>query len=191
MLILTRFTLHPSLSLARVASHLPFNYTGADFYALCSDAMLKAVNRQAARVDDKIKALNRQRSSGQISTAYFFDHYATNEDVAVTVKEEDFAGAMRELIPSVSAKELAHYQRVRAQFEQSDAQETNGTLRAAHVDTRPGKSVEEQVRKDESRTLLANGHSNVKSKSKGKGKANESTSLVYQEATASDDEELY
>src|SRR4051812_8604113 len=96
----TRFTLHPSLSLPTIASKLPFTYTGADFYALCSDAMLKAVTRQASHVDSKIHSINASKlSSGKpkISTAYFFDHFATKEDVAVMVTEEDFFAAEREL----------------------------------------------------------------------------------------------
>ncbi len=138
-----RFTLHPSLSLRTIASHLPFTYTGADFYALCSDAMLKAVTRQATLVDTKIRAINAERAashppdspgSGPISTAYFFDHFATPEDVAVMVTEQDFLDAHRELVPSVSAGELAHYERVRATFEgvkekaeQLEKEKVNGT----------------------------------------------------------------
>ncbi|CAK7219329.1 peroxisomal assembly protein [Sporothrix bragantina] len=111
-----KFTLHPSVSLRSIAQQLPFTYTGADFYALCSDAMLKAVTRQASAVDAKIEAM---ASSGKkpMSTAYYFDHYATPEDVAVLVTEEDFLEANRELVPSISAGELAHYERVRATFE--------------------------------------------------------------------------
>ncbi|KAK4150351.1 hypothetical protein C8A00DRAFT_18096 [Chaetomidium leptoderma] len=138
-----KFTLHPTVSLRAVSERLPFTYTGADFYALCSDAMLKAVTRQASLVDAKIKAINNAATdpfssdnnidpadpephnprggsgsgSGPISTAYFFDHYATPEDVAVMVTEQDFLDAHAELIPSVSAGELAHYERVRATFE--------------------------------------------------------------------------
>jgi len=131
-----RFTLDPSVSLAAVAEQLPFTYTGADFYALCSDAMLKAVTRQAGLVDAKIKALNAARETRQlVSTAYFFDHHATPEDVAVMVMEHDFMEAHRELIPSVSAGELAHYERVRATFEggrdkqqQQQQQQDNGLL---------------------------------------------------------------
>ncbi|KAK4453325.1 hypothetical protein QBC34DRAFT_395299 [Podospora aff. communis PSN243] len=111
-----KFTLHPSVSLRAVAEQLPFTYTGADFYALCSDAMLKAVTRQASLVDAKIKAINATRAQ-PITTAYFFDHHATGDDVAVMVTEQDFIDAHRELIPSVSAGELAHYERVRASFE--------------------------------------------------------------------------
>ncbi|KAF3056422.1 Peroxisomal biogenesis factor 6 [Daldinia childiae] len=119
-----KFTLHPSVSLPVVAEHLPFTYTGADFYALCSDAMLKAVTRQASLVDTKIRVINTEREKdghGPISTANFFDHHATPEDVAVMVTEQDFLDANRELIPSVSAGELAHYEQVRATFENHDS----------------------------------------------------------------------
>ncbi|KAK3694027.1 hypothetical protein B0T22DRAFT_59289 [Podospora appendiculata] len=123
-----KFTLHPSVSLRAVADKLPFTYTGADFYALCSDAMLKAVTRQATLVDAKIRALNSRSAAHDthdthdtqkqpITTANFFDLHATPEDIAVMVTEHDFLEAHRELIPSVSAGELAHYEAVRASFE--------------------------------------------------------------------------
>ena len=81
--------------------------------------MLKAVTRQASAVDAQVRALNSAKRDDEmaITTAYFFDHYAKPEDVAVMVTEEDFLLAQRELVPSVSAMELEHYQRVRAQFE--------------------------------------------------------------------------
>ena len=91
-----KFTLHPDLSLSRIAERLPFTYTGADLYALCSDAMLKAITRQATAVDEKIKALPEP-----VTTAYFFDHLATPDDVSVMVTEEDFLEANAELVPSV------------------------------------------------------------------------------------------
>lgn len=93
--------------------------------------MLKAVTRQASLADAKIAKINaspeQQRKGTKISTAYFFDHYATKEDVAVMVMEEDFYGAQKELIPSVSMGELEHYQKVRAQFEKVDDKATNGS----------------------------------------------------------------
>lgn len=81
--------------------------------------MLKAVTRQATQVDNKIKAINSspENTEHPISTAHFFDHHATPEDVAVMVMEQDFVDAHRELVPSVSAGELQHYERVRATFE--------------------------------------------------------------------------
>ncbi|RKF73254.1 Peroxisomal biogenesis factor 6 [Golovinomyces cichoracearum] len=115
-----RFNLHPNLSLENLVRKLPFTYTGADFYALCSDAMLNAVTRQSSLVDSRVSEINDNNArsgKGKISIAYFFDHFATDEDVAVTVTEEDFRTAQTGLIPSVSAKELENYQRVRTQFE--------------------------------------------------------------------------
>lgn len=79
--------------------------------------MLKAVTRQASAVDAKIKVLNEESGGKQLTTASFFDHHATAEDIAVMVTEEDFILAHKELIPSVSAGELAHYEKVRASFE--------------------------------------------------------------------------
>lgn len=49
-----KFKLHPDLSLQKVAESCPFHYTGADFYALCSDALLKAMSRKAEELDEKI-----------------------------------------------------------------------------------------------------------------------------------------
>lgn len=90
--------------------------------------MLKAVTRQAAQVDAKIQKLNAAPDlKHPISTSYFFDHYATPEDVAVMVTERDFMDAHRELIPSVSAGELAHYERVRATFEGGRENQPAGT----------------------------------------------------------------
>ena len=92
-----KFTMHPGLSLQRVAESLPFTYTGADLYALCSDAMLKAITKQASLVDNKIKNL----PAGPVTTAYFFDHLATAEDISVMVTEDDFSAAQTELVGSV------------------------------------------------------------------------------------------
>ena len=49
-----KFRLDPELNLSDIAEQCPFNYTGADLYALCSDAMLKAMTRKAEEVDAKI-----------------------------------------------------------------------------------------------------------------------------------------
>ncbi|KAF2724938.1 AAA-domain-containing protein [Polychaeton citri CBS 116435] len=115
-----KFTLSPNLSLARVAAALPFTFTGADLYALCSDAMLKAVTRSARLVDSKLAIINKERAARNqtlASVAYYFDHHATDEDTQVEVEEEDFMRAKSELVPSVSLEELRHYETVRNTFE--------------------------------------------------------------------------
>ena len=50
-----KFRLDPNLDLMHdVVEKCPFNFTGADFYALCTDALLKAMTRKAEEVDAKI-----------------------------------------------------------------------------------------------------------------------------------------
>ncbi|KAK0618244.1 hypothetical protein B0T17DRAFT_618860 [Bombardia bombarda] len=171
-----KFTLHPSVSLRSVAEKLPFTYTGADFYALCSDAMLKAVTRQASLVDAKIKALNSSGQDGKqqpLSTAAFFDHHATPDDIAVMVTEEDFINAHRELIPSVSAGELAHYERVRASFEgagETAAKSQGGAGGALALRNGNGSSLAAPGSGGGRRTI-SGASSRSNNKGKGKGKA--------------------
>ncbi|KAJ9646526.1 peroxisomal assembly protein [Coniosporium tulheliwenetii] len=136
-----------SLSLRQIASQLPFTYTGADLYALCSDAMLKAITRTAHRVDAKVAALNidpeRPPNAPPITIAHFFDHFATAEDTAVEVTEEDFVAARRELVPSVSADELVHYERVRRTFEGvGSAKEKGERLAAGQLADRTARELE-------------------------------------------------
>ncbi|RDL38361.1 p-loop containing nucleoside triphosphate hydrolase [Venustampulla echinocandica] len=210
-----KFTLHPSLSLARVASHLPFTYTGADFYALCSDAMLKAVTRQASLVDAKIAAINASAVTDKpkISTAYFFDHYATKDDVDVVVTEEDFINAEKELVPSVSQGELVHYQRVRAQFEKVEEKKPDlkGKGKAIAIDGpisevngRPMSSVKEKGKgkiidrkgkgkaverwDDPTEDYEDEGINGFDSRPAMKGKA---VDMGFQQGSLDDDEELY
>ena len=120
-----KFHLDPSCSLARVAEKLPFTYTGADLYALCSDAMLKAVMRRAGDIDAHAKRAD-------CTVAEYFDTHASTSDLEVLVEEQDFEKASRELVGSVSAKELEHYQRVRERFEQPEEDPTiNGSLNSS------------------------------------------------------------
>lgn len=49
-----KFRLDPALDLMDVARACPFNFTGADFYALCADALLKAMSRKAQEIDARI-----------------------------------------------------------------------------------------------------------------------------------------
>lgn len=95
-----KLTLDANVDLTQVASRLPFTYTGADLYALCSDAMLKAITRKTKQVDIEVQQASRARGE-EISTAYYFDHLARPDDTVVVVGEDDFAAAQRELVASV------------------------------------------------------------------------------------------
>ena len=120
-----KFHLSKDVNLKRVASRLPLTYTGADLYALCSDAMLKAITRKTKAVDVKVAELSRQRGE-PVSTGWFFDHIAGPEDIEVVVNDEDFVAAQRELVGSVSAKELDHFERIKRMFEAQDISSGTG-----------------------------------------------------------------
>ncbi|KAL4870901.1 hypothetical protein BDV12DRAFT_165448 [Aspergillus spectabilis] len=165
-----KFALAPDVSLGRVSERLPLTYTGADLYALCSDAMLKAITRKATAVDEKIKQL----PGGPVSTAYFFDHLATPDDVSVLVTEEDFDAAQGELVPSVSAKELEHFERIRQMFESTDEQKQEQaaspqTIGDAIEALRLGNGTDEIIGGP-----VTNGDQPLSSDAKGKGKQGES-----------------
>ncbi len=95
-----KFALDTNVDLTRVASRLPLTYTGADLYALCSDAMLKAITKKTKQVDVKVQEASWARGE-ELSTAYYFDHLATPDDTTVIVGEDDFIAAQSELVASV------------------------------------------------------------------------------------------
>ncbi|THG96832.1 hypothetical protein EW026_g5078 [Hermanssonia centrifuga] len=115
-----KFKLDPELDLQRVAESCPFHYTGADFYALCSDALLKAMSRKAEELELKIAALNAEpadlRHPYPLTPQYFLAEMASSADIDVLVSQDDFDSALRELVPSVSQDEMEHYARVQRQF---------------------------------------------------------------------------
>ncbi|KAI9034131.1 P-loop containing nucleoside triphosphate hydrolase protein [Hyaloraphidium curvatum] len=134
-----KFRLHPDLDLRKVAEKCPFNYTGADFYALCSDAMLKAMVRKIAEVDEKIEAMNkagpREGAPYPITPSYYLEHMAAPSDYLVEVQEVDFDAAQRELVPSVPMAELERYLRIRQRFETATAKkEEKGVEEVADVE---------------------------------------------------------
>ncbi|CUS24980.1 LAQU0S23e00342g1_1 [Lachancea quebecensis] len=111
-----KFTLHQDVDFSKLAEICPFNYTGADFYALCSDAMLNAMTRVSKEVDEKVADYCKAHGK-TISVSYWFDKVATSEDAKVVVKMRDFLKAQQELAPSVSQEELNHYLSVKRNFE--------------------------------------------------------------------------
>jgi len=117
-----KIRLDPGLDLENVANRCPFNYTGADFYALCSDAMLNAMSRTAEKVDAKIAVLNREKDGHHpypITPQYYLSEMASAEDILVQVSQVDFDRALDSLVPSVSQAEMDHYAEVQKRFSQA------------------------------------------------------------------------
>ncbi|KEQ76215.1 AAA-domain-containing protein [Aureobasidium namibiae CBS 147.97] len=196
-----KFTLDPELDLGRVAEKLPFTYTGADLYALCSDAMLKAITRSARIVDNRVAEINDERARRSppeppISVAYFFDHFATEVDTSVVVAEEDFMAAERELVPSVSADELGHYERVRREFEggkekeEKASQQPNGT--GSRNINGKGKAIDQEFTDSvDEDFVIRTDHLSINGSGKGKGKARAEIPDGARFGEGADDEDMY
>ncbi|KAF8979816.1 peroxisomal assembly protein [Entomortierella lignicola] len=177
-----KFRLHPSLDLANVAEKCPFNYTGADFYALCTDAMLKAMSRTADGIEKRVVAINSDDTSAlprPITSQYYLDHLAKPDEILVQVTEEDFDQALAELIPSVSAQELEHYRQVQKMFNSDDFAKDMEAAAAAEEAAKQKKEVEdremsEAIRKvEEAQRLLSEEQEESPPKHKGKGRASD------------------
>ncbi|KAM5535554.1 hypothetical protein V8D89_010721 [Ganoderma adspersum] len=116
-----KFKLHPELNLERIAEQCPFHYTGADFYALCADALLKAMSRKAEELEGTIAELNASPPPDSphpfpLTPQYYLGELATPAETEVLVSEDDFNAALRELVPSVSQAEMDHYARIQQRF---------------------------------------------------------------------------
>ncbi|ESN98890.1 hypothetical protein HELRODRAFT_162356 [Helobdella robusta] len=91
-----KFQIEDRGCLQRIVDKCPRQMTGADFYALCSDALISATRRIISKIE-----------AGQAT----LDVHA---DVVVT--EDDFNEALHQFKPSLSLKELIRYEELKEQF---------------------------------------------------------------------------
>ncbi|XP_024145407.1 peroxisome assembly factor 2 isoform X2 [Oryzias melastigma] len=88
--ILRRFQLDPAVNLQEVVDRCPALMTGADLYALCSDAMTAAIKRKILLIEGGLDS----------------------EESPVLLSAEDFSSALETFKPSVSEQELHRYQNI-------------------------------------------------------------------------------
>ncbi|XP_041789279.1 peroxisome assembly factor 2 isoform X1 [Chelmon rostratus] len=88
--ILRKFQLDSSVDLREVLDRCPAHVTGADLYALCSDAMTAAIKRKIGLIEDGLDS----------------------EDSPVLLSVEDFSAALENFRPSVSDQELQRYRNI-------------------------------------------------------------------------------
>ena len=69
---LHRFHLGKAVDLARVAHACPLNFTGADFYALCSDALLNVIKGRVAQLEEALGTIWSLFSSLFFLLVFFF-----------------------------------------------------------------------------------------------------------------------
>ncbi|XP_028580738.2 peroxisome biogenesis factor 6 [Podarcis muralis] len=92
--ITRKFKLDPSVSLLGILDKCPVQLTGADIYALCSDAMMSAIKRKVAWIEEGLDT----------------------ETSDLTLTMEDFVQAATRLQPSVSEPELLRYKLIQQRF---------------------------------------------------------------------------
>ncbi|ETV96419.1 hypothetical protein H310_10565 [Aphanomyces invadans] len=112
-----KFHLADSVDLNAVVALCPLHFTGADFYALCSMALSLAIKDRVAELESYIAAANQDDvySARPLHTAMVLEKMSPDE-LQVQVTHDHFAAALPHIVPSVSASELAHYEKLRQQF---------------------------------------------------------------------------
>lgn len=112
-----KFTLGADCDFARLLATAPLTLTGADFYALCADAFLAAVEEMVVPPkrhtddDDDDEEPADEEEDDDAPVAEIVD-----ADARVVVSQRHFAAALASLTPSVSEAELRSYERLQAQF---------------------------------------------------------------------------
>lgn len=135
-----KFVLHGDVDLKEVAAACPDRLTGADMYALCSDAWMSSMKRVAQSIEGSGEMLGEvddeesismpgnglgiengdikqcDRSEGEI--------YGRNSkkeelgaEVLVTVQQRDFVEALSRLRPSLREEDIAQYEAIRWEYE--------------------------------------------------------------------------
>ncbi|CAD2215325.1 Holliday junction DNA helicase RuvB P-loop domain/AAA domain (Cdc48 subfamily)/ATPase family associated with various cellular activities (AAA), putative [Angomonas deanei] len=92
-----KFSLSSDVDLEKVVEPLDFLYTGADFFALCSDAMMFAVN-------DTLEKMKNQTAD------------AASPEVSIAVTMNHFIKARDQLKASVSVDDLKKYEAMKNKF---------------------------------------------------------------------------
>ncbi|XP_010788200.1 peroxisome assembly factor 2-like [Notothenia coriiceps] len=90
MNVVFRFQVDSAVDLQQVVDRCPDHMTGADLYALCSDAMTAAIKRKISLIDEGLDS----------------------EESPVLVTVEDFSSALDNFKPSVSEEELLRYRNI-------------------------------------------------------------------------------
>ncbi|CAK4810321.1 unnamed protein product [Aphanomyces euteiches] len=112
-----KFHLAPQVDLKEVVALCPLNFTGADFYALCSIALSLAIKDRVAALDLYIETANREDvySERPLHAAMVLENMSA-DDLQVQVSQQHFEAALPHVIPSVAASEIAHYEKLRREF---------------------------------------------------------------------------
>jgi peroxin-6 len=112
-----KFTMESNVTIDKISDLCPDNFTGADFYGMCSNALAMAIKRRAFEIDGEVKTLQEVDcySEREITTQSWLAN-ATDEELKVKVSMSDFETSLNGVVPSVSKADVAKYLRLRDQF---------------------------------------------------------------------------
>lgn len=100
------------VNLQEVVDRCPAHVTGADLYALCSDAMTAAIKRKIRLIEEGRRGGERVRESLTAVTAACVCSGLDSEETPVLLSAHDFSAALGSLKASVSDQELQRYRTI-------------------------------------------------------------------------------
>lgn len=130
--------------------------------------MLKAMTRVADSIETKVDQLNKEKRPDlphPLTAQYYLSHLVTPDEIVVQAEEIDFIKALEELIPSVSATELAHYSKVREKFEKVEEDEEEEVVKEDDDAALQAALLEAKQNEQNDQVKTA-----MKKRDKGKGK---------------------
>lgn len=105
------------MNLQRVVEHCPAHMSGADMYALCSDAMMAAIKRRTVSMETGGSSRVPCALSDVLTQVFASVTGVDSEDSPLRLHDDDFTAALETLRPSVSAEELVRYRRLQQHLE--------------------------------------------------------------------------
>ncbi|EEB07875.1 peroxin-6 [Schizosaccharomyces japonicus yFS275] len=115
---LRKVRLSDNVNLMTIAKQCPPNLTGADLFALCSDAVFLALERQIQQLEDEwTQEKHVSGVQNEDPETAFAEWIATKEQVVI-LDMNDLLTSLHHTVPSVSIAELQHYETLQKQFQQ-------------------------------------------------------------------------
>jgi len=111
-----KFHLKSNIDLESLLKILPNGFSGADYYALCSDASMRAYKTRIKDINKKIKYLSEKNPKNSYTPETIMKNMRKDE-LEITISLEDFLNASKNLRPSLSKIEIQHYKNIRKNLE--------------------------------------------------------------------------
>ena len=99
-----------------IIDSIPASLSGADLSAVAKGALMRSMKRLCDEADAELVRIRSQKEDSHAADIETVVNKWDEERLVPTVKAEDFIIAAKDVTPSVGAKELANYERLKEQF---------------------------------------------------------------------------